>query len=142
MISLAAATSSDDSEAEKYYLRAVSEDNPRQRPVQLETDFPAIAEDFQLPERFLEREKVFSSVLRVSSGGIRVWTHYDVMDNIYCQVIGHKRAVLWPPHQVDNIYLTGDKSNVIDIDNPDAAKYPRYVDIIHCAYVSVDNLSF
>ena len=63
--------------------------------------------------------------LRVSSGGIRVWTHYDVMDNIYCQVLGHKRAVLWAPDQVDNMYLTGDKSSVIDIDNPDTAKYPR-----------------
>ena len=138
MISLAA--SSDDSDAEKYYLRAISEDNPRQRPVQLETDFPTIAEDFQLPDRFLEREKVFSSVLRVSSGGIRVWTHYDVMDNIYCQVIGHKRAVLWPPDQVDNIYLTGDKSRVIDIDNPDMSKYPRYVDIIH-VHMSVNWLA-
>ena len=47
------------------------------------------------------------------------------MDNIYCQVMGHKRAVLWPPDQVDNMYLTGDKSSVIDIDNPDTAKYPR-----------------
>ena len=125
MISLAADTSSDNPEAEKYYLRAVSEDNPRQRPVQLETDFPAIAGDFQLPPSFLEQERVFSSVLRVSSGGIRVWTHYDVMDNIYCQVMGHKKAVLWPPDQVDNMYLSGDKSSVIDIDNPDTAKYPR-----------------
>ena len=125
VIKFAADTSSDHLEAEKYYLRAVSEDNPRQRPAQLETDFPAIAGDFQLPASLLERERVFSSVLRVSSGGIRVWTHYDVMDNIYCQVLGHKRAVLWAPDQVDNMYLTGDKSSVIDIDKPDTAKYPR-----------------
>ena len=113
---------------EKFYLRAVSEEKPRTKPVSLQEDFPTIAQDFSLPAGLLPHQAIFSSVLRVSSGDIRVWTHYDVMDNIYCQVIGHKRAVLWPPHQVDNIYLTGDKSSVIDIDNPDVAKYRRYVD--------------
>lgn len=127
MISLAAGYSSVPPRTEKYYLRAVSEDNPRQRPVQLETDFPAIAGEFQLPDNLLDSEKVFSSVLRVSSGDIRVWTHYDVMDNIYCQVIGHKRAVLWPPDQVDKMYLVGDKSRVTDIDTPDPSKYPRFL---------------
>ena len=84
MIKLATETGS----TEKYYLRAVSDENPRSKPVQLDTEFPAIAADFQLPEALLPREKVFSSVLRVSSGAVRVWTHYDVMDNIYCQIVG------------------------------------------------------
>ena len=35
--------------------------------------------------------------LIVQSAYHQVWTHYDVMDNIYCQVVGHKQAVLWPP---------------------------------------------
>lgn len=57
-------------------------------------------------------------MLRVSSAGVRVWTHYDVTDNVYCQVVGHKTAVLWHPCQADNLYLQGDKSEVLDIDNP------------------------
>ena len=73
---------------EKFYLRAVSEENPRTKPVSLQEDFPTIAQDFTLPDGLLPHQAIFSSVLRVSSGGIRVWTHYDVMDNIYCQIVG------------------------------------------------------
>ena len=73
---------------EKLYLRAVSEENPRTKPVSLEDDFPSISGDFSLPAGLLPPQSVFSSVLRVSSGDVRVWTHYDVMDNIYCQIVG------------------------------------------------------
>ena len=83
-----ASESQEGEEGEKFYLRAVSEENPRTKPVSLEEDFPSIAQDFSLPAGLLPRQAIFSSVLRVSSGGIRVWTHYDVMDNIYCQIIG------------------------------------------------------
>merc|ERR1712029_64349 len=69
---------------------------------------------------------IFSSVLRVSSSQIRVWTHYDVMDNVYCQIIGHKRAVLWSPSQVEKLYMVGDKSRVVDIDNPDLDQFPMF----------------
>jgi len=111
----------------KYYLRAISDDNPRVTPANLETDFPSISRDFQLPDSMLPSEKIFSSVLRLSSGGVQVWTHYDVMDNIYCQIIGHKRAVLWAPDEVDNMYMSGDKSMVVDIDQPDLEKYPKFL---------------
>ena len=111
----------------KYYLRAVSDDNPRVTPACLETDFPTISSDFKLPDSMLPSEKIFSSVLRLSSGGVQVWTHYDVMDNIYCQIIGHKRAVLWGPEEVDNMYMAGDKSMVVDIDQPDLEKFPKFI---------------
>jgi len=110
---------------EMFYLRAVSEENPRTKPAKLEEDFPNICKDFELPD-LIPQEKVFSSVLRVSSGGVRVWTHYDVMDNIYCQVVGHKQAVLWPPSEADKLYLVGDKSRVVDIDNPDLEQFPLF----------------
>ena len=55
-----------------------------------------------------QSDQYFSSVLRLSSGGVRIWTHYDVMDNIYCQIVGHKTAVLWPPDQASNLYLKGE----------------------------------
>jgi len=110
---------------ERFYLRAVSEENPRTKPVRLEEDFPSIASDFTLPD-IIPSNKIFSSVLRVSSMGVRVWTHYDVMDNIYCQVVGHKEAVLWPPSEADKLYLVGDKSKVVNINNPDTQKFPLF----------------
>merc|ERR1719309_516732 len=110
---------------ERFYLRAVSEDNPRTKPVRLEEDFPSIASDFILPD-IIPIDKIFSSVLRISSMGVRVWTHYDVMDNIYCQVVGHKQSVLWPPSEADKLYLVGDKSRVVDIENPDLEQFPLF----------------
>jgi tRNA wybutosine-synthesizing protein 5 len=34
---------------------------------------------------------------------------------------------MWAPDQALNLYLDGDKSKVIDIDNPDVTSYPRFV---------------
>ena len=48
--------------------------------------FSGLSDDFRFPAGFFEPETLFSSVLRVSSAGIRVWTHYDVLDNFYVQV--------------------------------------------------------
>ena len=48
------------------------------------------------------------------------------MDNLLVQVTGRKRVVLFPPSQVDKLYLSGDKSQVIDIDNPDVETFPLF----------------
>ena len=48
------------------------------------------------------------------------------MDNILIQVVGVKRVVLFSPDDVDYMYMCGDKSEIIDIDNPDYQKYPLY----------------
>ena len=48
------------------------------------------------------------------------------MDNILIQVVGRKRVILFSPQDALNLYLTGDKSEVVDIDNPDLEKYPKF----------------
>ena len=101
---------------EKYYLRSTSDDPRGKDTVLFSKDFPELSCDFNLPN-FFDEESLFSSVLRVSSSGIRVWTHYDVMDNMYVQIVGHKKAIMWAPSDALNLYLDGDKSKVIDIDN-------------------------
>lgn len=45
-------------------------------------------------------DMLFSSALRVSTRGMQLWTHYDIMDNLLCNVVGRKRVVMWPPEQV------------------------------------------
>ena len=93
--------------------RSVSGDGRNQQVSNLATDYPEISPDFHLPpsggddESMIPGNREFSSVLRISSGGVRIWTHYDVMDNVYCQVVGHKTATLWPPWQASNLYLEG-----------------------------------
>lgn len=43
----------------------------------LRTQFPVLAEDIRLP-LFCDPEQYFSSVFRVGSPHVQLWTHYDV----------------------------------------------------------------
>ena len=113
--------------SEKYYLRSTSDDMRAKETVLFQRDFPQLSADFVLPE-FFDQENLFSSVLRISSSGIRIWTHFDVMDNFYAQIVGRKKAILWSPNQALNLYLEGDKSKVVDIDNFEQIKtqFPKF----------------
>ncbi|XP_026862610.2 tRNA wybutosine-synthesizing protein 5 [Electrophorus electricus] len=113
------------SKDESYYLRSLGED-ARKEPADLRKQFPELAEDFHIP-CFFEPEQFFSSVLRISSPGLQLWTHYDVMDNLLAQVTGTKRVVLYSPQDALHLYLTGDKSEVLDIDSPDLEQFPEFV---------------
>ncbi|KTF71872.1 hypothetical protein cypCar_00048639 [Cyprinus carpio] len=95
-------------------------------PADLRKQFPELAEDFHIPQ-FFEPEQFFSSVFRISSPGLQLWTHYDVMDNLLAQVTGRKRVVLYSPKDALYLYLTGDKSEVLDIDTTDLQLYPEFV---------------
>jgi tRNA wybutosine-synthesizing protein 5 len=113
------------SKKEVYYLRSLGND-PRGRDVaDFALHFPELHQDLKLPN-FLEPSTVFSSVFRVASAGVQLWTHYDVMDNLLIQISGRKRAVLYSPEDLPNLYLDGDKSQVVDIDNPDELQYPLF----------------
>ncbi|XP_029937275.1 tRNA wybutosine-synthesizing protein 5 isoform X3 [Myripristis murdjan] len=131
-------------EDESYYLRSLGED-VRKEPADLSKQFPDLAEDFQIPH-FFEPDQFFSSVFRISSCGLQLWTHYDVsdaqtglaiislgpvypqvMDNLLAQVTGRKRVVLFSPQDALHLYLSGDKSEVLDIDSPDLKEFPEFV---------------
>ncbi|XP_075036199.1 tRNA wybutosine-synthesizing protein 5 isoform X2 [Mixophyes fleayi] len=112
------------SEDEKYYLRSLGED-PRKDIADISKQFPELATDIQIPE-FFEKDQFFSSVFRISSPGLQLWTHYDVMDNLLIQVTGTKRVVLYSPRDAQYLYLSGDKSEVLNVDNPDLVKYPLF----------------
>jgi len=113
-----------DTGQEYYYLRAVGE-NFRKDVADFKTQFPCLAKDLIIPDLFPE-DRYFSSVLRLGSAGLQLWTHYDVMDNILIQVRGRKRCVLFPPTDAQYLYLSGDKSEVLDIDNPDLTRFPDF----------------
>ncbi|XP_064459258.1 tRNA wybutosine-synthesizing protein 5-like [Ornithodoros turicata] len=110
---------------ELYYLRSLGSDQ-RKKPADIQEQFPELAKDVQLPNFFPE-EAFFSSVLRIASPKLCLWTHYDVMDNMLIQVTGRKKAVLFHPNSVEYLYLQGDKSQVTDIENPDLVRYPEFL---------------
>lgn len=99
----------------RLYLRALSSDEPTSRPANLQEDFPLLAGDFELPaEMALVMQNLFSSVLRMS-GPVNMWLHYDVMANVYTQVQGSKRFLLFPPGDVAELSIeAGGSSSSID----------------------------
>ncbi len=64
------------SKNEKYYLRSLGDDE-RKDVADIKKQFPQMADDINFPSLF-DQEKFFSSVFRISSSGLRLWTHYDV----------------------------------------------------------------
>ncbi|KAM0453848.1 hypothetical protein ACHAO4_004592 [Trichoderma viride] len=100
----------------RVYLRALSRNKPSEMPAKLEEDFPRLAEDFTLPpEMAYIKDRLFSSVLRLS-GRVNMWLHYDVMANVYAQVRGVRKMILFPPSDVKYLsFAPGASSSSIDV---------------------------
>ncbi|MFA6113597.1 MAG: cupin-like domain-containing protein [Sphingomonas sp.] len=68
--------------------------------------------------------------------------HHDSMDNIACVVAGRRRFTLFPPDQVANLYLSPYRTtansavSVVDFDQPDLARYPRFADAMVTALIA------
>eukprot|EP00759_Apiculatamorpha_spiralis_P037339 PhF_6_TR37209/c0_g1_i1/m.54856/K18066/TYW5; tRNA wybutosine-synthesizing protein 5 len=94
------------------------------------SNFPGIARDFVVPPLFHSTAtaptKYSQSCLRMNGRGVQLWTHYDIMDNILCQIVGTKRVVLYPPSQYGNLYMEGSTSKVVEIDKPDYTRFPKF----------------
>ena len=72
--------------------------------------------------------------------------HYDDADNIACVVTGTRTFTLFPPEQIDNLYVgpmeftpAGAPVSFVDLEEPDLEKYPKFAEAISHAVVS--NLS-
>ncbi|KAG5955287.1 hypothetical protein E4U57_003581 [Claviceps arundinis] len=100
----------------RVYLRSLSRERPIDQPANINLDFPGLASDFHLPDQMKSiQDSLFSSVLRVS-GRVNMWLHYDVMANIYAQVVGSKRLVLFPPSDIKKLaFAPGASSSSLDV---------------------------
>ncbi|KAH7146584.1 S-adenosyl-L-methionine-dependent methyltransferase [Dactylonectria macrodidyma] len=101
---------------QRLYLRSLSEKKPSEAPANIITDFPLLADECSLPKELRHvTENLFSSVLRIS-GKVNMWLHYDVMANVYAQVRGSKRMVLFPPTDVSHLaFAPGASSSSLDV---------------------------
>ena len=78
--------------------------------------------------------------LWIGNEGI-VSAHYDGSDNVACVVAGRRRFVLFPPQQTCNLYPgplnftpAGAPTSLVDLNNPDFARYPLFKHALAEAY--------
>lgn len=79
---------------------------------------------------------------------VRIWignrskvaAHHDALDNIACVCAGIRRFTLFPPEQLDNLYLgpldltpAGQQVSLVDPENPDFERFPRYAEALEAS---------
>jgi len=91
--------------------------------------FPRWTEDNPAP--FKNKSNVMSCVWL--GNRTNVPAHFDFPNNLVCVVAGKRRFTLFPPEQIKNLYVgpldftpAGQPISLVDAENPDFKKYPRY----------------
>ena len=113
---------------ERYYLRSVPEGKMKSGS-HFPSMFPNLAEDFNLSGILdtvssSDVSSYHSSALRVTSPGLELWTHYDMMQNLLVQSAGQKTITLFPPSAAPFLYVQGTSSRIDSVDSPDKTKFP------------------
>jgi hypothetical protein len=74
---------------------------------------------------------------------MRTAAHYDLPQNIACVLCGRRRFVLLPIEQITNLYvgpldftLAGQAISLVDFNEPDFGKHPRYSEALKHAQVA------
>ena len=74
---------------------------------------------------------------------VTVQTHYDLSYNVACVVAGRRRFTLFPPEQLENLYvgpleftLAGQPISMARLESPDFDRYPRFRAALETASVA------
>ena len=87
-----------------------------------------------------------------AEASVRIWignkttvaAHYDAMDNIACVCAGRRQFTLFPPEQLENLYVgpidftpAGQAVSLVDLDEPDFEQFPRFATALEHAQSAV-----
>ena len=105
--------------AEGYYFA--------QQPV--DVFFPQLMNDIKSPDYF--KEKSLSTNIWFAGAGYITPLHYDLAHNLFAQVTGRKRFILFAPEQTKLLYPFPKFSPIahfsrVNLDDPDLVKFPRF----------------
>ena len=96
----------------------------------LDALFPRLTNDIKLPDYFKKKRLVSTNLWFAGAGNITP-LHYDLAHNLFAQVIGRKRFILFEPTQVRLLYPFPKSSPIahfsrVNIDNPDLRYIPAF----------------
>lgn len=73
----------------------------------------------------------------------RIAAHYDLPDNLACNACGHRRFTVFPPEQLQNLYIgpldftpAGQAISLVDFNAPDMARFPKFAEALRHAQVA------
>jgi hypothetical protein len=92
--------------------------------------FPQLTNDIKSTDYF-EKKRLISTNLWFAGAGNITPLHYDLAHNLFAQVIGSKRFVLFPPDQSRLLYPFPKSSSIahfsrVNVDNPDLGRFPQF----------------
>ncbi|XP_013775038.1 hypoxia-inducible factor 1-alpha inhibitor-like isoform X1 [Limulus polyphemus] len=75
-----------------------------------------------------------TNLLMISTQGNVTPAHFDNQHNLFAQIYGYKRFILFPPEDYDKLYPhpvwhPHDRQSQVDFDYPDYTKFPKFHDI-------------
>jgi len=95
---------------------------------------PGLLPDITVPILDMERATLISLWL---GNRTRTAAHWDLPQNLACVMAGRRRFTLFPTAQLPNLYvgpldftLAGQPISLVDLDQPDLEKYPRFADAL------------
>jgi hypothetical protein len=95
----------------------------------LDVLFPQLMNDIKSPDYF--KEKSLLTYIWFAGAGYITPLHYDLVHNLFAQVTGRKRFILFAPEQTKLLYPFPKFSPIahfsrVNLDDPDLVKFPRF----------------
>ena len=92
--------------------------------------FPQLMKDIRPPDYFKHKSLISTNIWFAGEGNITPM-HYDLVHNLFAQVIGRKRFILFAPEQMGLLYPFPKTSTIanfsqVNLDDPDPVKFPHF----------------